>query len=257
MNRLNKILSVTLIFLAFSCKSAKTVSRSGSVESDITSKQLIKAHTKQDVSFKTLQSKVKVEYTQDNKSQSHSINLRMEKDKTIWLSATLGIVRAKITPEKVSFYNKLDKTYFDGDFTLISDLLGTDLDFNNLQNLLLGQALYDLKHKDYETNQHETSYMLTPEQQNRLFEIIFLLNPSHFKMDSQQLAQPLERRFLQIDYKDYQEVEKQIIPQNIKVYAVENDTETIIDMELKSVSLNQELRFPFRIPSGFDEIVIE
>lgn len=257
MNKFLKISSIVLLLLIVSCKSARTVSRSGSVESDMTSKQLIKAHTKQEVNFKTLQSKVKVEYTQDNKSQSHSINLRIEKDKTIWLSATLGIVRAKITPQKVSFYNKLDKTYFDGDFALISNLLGTDLNFKNLQNLLLGQALYDLKHKKYQANQHDTSYMLTPEQQNRLFEIIFLLNPSHFKMDSQQLAQPLERRFLQIDYEDYQEVDKQIIPQNIKVYAVEDNTETIIDMELKSVNLNQDLRFPFRIPSGFDEIVIE
>ncbi|MBT8303257.1 MAG: DUF4292 domain-containing protein, partial [Bacteroidia bacterium] len=33
--------------------------------------------------------------------------------------------------------------------------------------------------------------------------------------------------------------------------------ETIIDMEYRSVSLNEELRFPFRIPSGYDEIIIK
>ena len=36
--------------------------------------------------FKTLQSRVKEEYTQGDYSQSHTINLRMEKDKTIWIS---------------------------------------------------------------------------------------------------------------------------------------------------------------------------
>ena len=84
-----------------------------------------------------------------------------------------------------------------------------------------------------------------------------MLNPTHFKLDSQQFAQPLDNRILQIDYEDYQEVESQILPQNIRVIAVEAKDETIIDMELRSVTLNENLRFPFKIPSGFDEIVIK
>ena len=56
---------------------------------------------------------------------------------------------------------------------------------------------------------------------------------------------------------NYQEVEKEILPQNIKIIAVENNAETIIKMEFKSISINQEVRFPFRIPSGFEEIVIK
>ena len=246
-----------LVILFTACKSAKSVTKSGVLDSGITSKELIRAHKKQNFKFKTLQSKVKVEYTQGTKSQSHTVNLRMEKDKIIWISASFAVVRAKITPERVSFYNKLDNTYFDGDFSLISDLLGTELDFNNVQSLLLGQALFDLNKKDFETDVFDTSYLLTPLDQNTLFEIFYLLNPSHFLMDSQQLAQPLERRMLQIDYKNYQEVEKHILPQNIRVIAVEDTEETIIDMELKSVSLNNDLRFPFRIPSGFKEIEIE
>ena len=87
--------------------------------------------------------------------------------------------------------------------------------------------------------------------------MFFLLNPSHFKMDSQQFAQPTDNRMLQIDYKGYQEIEKQVLPQNIRVIALEQREETIIDMEFRSVALNNDLRFPFRIPSGFDEIVIK
>jgi hypothetical protein len=257
MTKFLKIGVLCMLLLSFGCRSAKTLTANGELNPKVSSKQLIKSHVKNDLDFKTLQSKVKVNYVQDTKEQTHTINLRIEKDKTIWISATLGIVRAKITPNKVSFYNKLDNTYFDGDFSLISELLGTELNFENVQNLLLGQALYDLEAKPYESDVFDKSYLLKPKDQNTLFEIFFLLNPAHFKMDSQQLAQPLKRRLLQIDYKDYQEVEKKILPQHIKVMAVEDDSETIISMEFKSVSLNNELRFPFRIPSGFEEIVIK
>lgn len=256
MTNLFKIASFIIIILSFSCKSSKNITSSGVLDKKLSSQQIIKAYTKNEVKFKTLQSRVKVEYVQGNQSQMHTINLRLEKDKTIWMSATLGVVRAKITPTKVSFYNKLDNTYFDGDFSLISDLLGTELNFKNLQNLLLGESLFVLEEETYIADIHEKSYVLQPKQQNELLEIFLLLNPFHFKMDSQQLSQISKRRMLQIDYKEYQKVEKQILPKNIKIIALEEGYETIINMEFRSITLDTDLRFPFRIPSGFDEIVI-
>ena len=148
-------------------------------------------------------------------------------------------------------------TYFDGDFALISDFLGTELNFQNIQSLLLGEALFNLDKDKYRADLHQESYLLFPEDQNGLFEIFFLLNPSHYKMDSQQLSQPEKMRMLQIDYENYQKVDRQIIPEKIRVIALEEGDETIVSMELKSISLNNELRFPFRIPSGFERIEIK
>jgi hypothetical protein len=245
------------LLLAFACKSTKRIAASGTLDSKLTSKQLIREHYKSEAKFKTLQARVKVAYEQGDASHAYNINLRIEKDKTIWISATLGIVRVKITPTKVSYYNKLDNTYFDGDFSLISDFLGTSVDFEKVQNILLGNALFNLKDDTYKAGIHEGSYLLSPKNQNQLFEIFYLLNPTHFKMDSQQLAQPLEHRMLEIDYKNYQEVDRQILPQSVQVIAVDNNEETNINMEFKSVTLNADLRFPFRIPNGFEEIVIK
>ena len=251
-----KILFISVALIFAGCKSTKKISSSSELNKKLSSRQIIREHLKQKAKFKTLQARIKVEYIQGDKSQSHTINLRMEKDKTIWLSATLGVVRVKITPNKVSFYNKLDDTFFEGDFSLISDLLGTEIDFIKTQNLLLGESLFDLKDESYIADIHEKSYLLQPKTQNTLLEIFLLLNPSHFKMDSQQLAQPLKRRMLEIDYKTYQEVKKRVLPQHIKIIALYNEYGTIINMEFKSISLNSNLRFPFHIPSGFEEIVI-
>jgi len=70
------------------------------------------------------------------------------------------------------------------------------------------------------------------------------------------LYQSSKRRILEIDYKSYQEVSKQILPENLKIIAVEDTDEVTIEMEYKSVTLNEDLRFPFSIPSGFKEINI-
>jgi hypothetical protein len=253
-----KIFKILFLILFFAgCKSTKIIISSGEPNTRLSSKLIIKEHHKQKANFKTLQARVKVEYIQGNKSQMHIISLRIEKDKTIWINSFLNVIRIKITPEKVGYYNKLDNTFFEGDFSLISDLLGIEIDFNKAQNLLLGEALFDLQSELYDANIHESSYLLKPKEQSTLIEIFFLLNPKHFKMDSQQLSQPLKRRMLQIDYENYQEVKNQVLPRHIKIIALENNEETIINMEFKSVYLNRDLRFPFRIPSGFQEIVIK
>ena len=184
-----------------------------------------------------------------------TVNLRLEKDKKILLmSSPISLVKALITPEKVSFYNKLDNTYFEGDFKYLSDLLGIDLDFQKVQNLLLGEALFGLKDNTYNLSVNDKEYILQPKKQKALFELFYLIHPAYFKITSQQISQPQQERHLQIDYLEYQEVNKQMLPAKIKVIAVEGTNETNLDMEFKGVSLNEDLRFPFKIPSGFKEI---
>lgn len=252
----NHLLSLFLLvlFLGFTgCKSSKTVA-GGDSNLKLSAKQLIKENKKQTPDFKTLQSKLKITYSEGDKKQSHTVSYRMEKDKVLWMSATFGIIRAKITPESVAFYNKLDNTYFEGDFEYFSQLLGTELDFEKVQNIILGEALFNLKDETYSVSVHEGKYLLHPKKQQELFEIFFLVNPSLFKVTSQQLSQMSEQRHLQIDYLAHQEVDKQVLPEHVKVIAVEGTDEMIAELEFKSVSLNEDLRFPFKIPSGFKKI---
>lgn len=253
-----KFLSVILVIsVFFSCRSTKSLTATGSIKENMTSKQLIRENKKQTADFKTLQAKVKIDYYDGDKSKGVSVTLRMEKDKTIWLSAPLGAARVMITPEKVQFYNKLENEYFDGDYSLLSELLGIELDFEKVQNLLLGEPLFDLKEDTYTISDNEISYVLQPKNQKPIFEIFYLLNPGYFKLDSQQLSQSLQKRMLQVDYKRYQLVNKEIIPEVININAVEDNSEIKIDLEYKSVSLNEEVRFPFEIPSGYKEIQIK
>ncbi|WP_452225514.1 DUF4292 domain-containing protein [Lacinutrix chionoecetis] len=252
--------TITLILVLciglVSCKTSKTITENGALNPNLSTKQIVKNSSKNLSKFNTLSARVKIESNDGKKSQSVSVSLRMEKDKTIWMSK-LGIVKALITPERVAFYNKLDGTYFDGDFTYLSELLGTELDFNKVQALLLGEPIFKPNAKDYDASVYENSYMLKPTNQDNVFELFLLFNPTHFKMDSQQIAQSQAQRLLQIDYTAYQKVKEEILPESIKVIALENDDQLQIDLELKGIELDENLRFPFTIPSGYDEIILK
>ena len=184
---------------------------------------------------------------------------QMEKDKAIWMSASIlgfPVAKAYITPSSVSYYEKVTQTYFDGDFSLLSDLLGTPLDFQKLQNLLIGQAIYDLRAEEYDFVQSPRGFQFVKDDA-MIMKKMFLLNPVSFKAEAQQLVQDRDNRGLTVTYQDYQNVDGLIFPENIRIIANEGSSNTNIDLTYRSLSFNEEVSFPFDIPSGYEEISLK
>lgn len=247
-----------LLMAAFllSCKSAKTVN-AGTVDDNLSVRSIIKNHYRNQLKFNTLRGRLKIDYNDGYSEQSLGVSLRMKKDKAIWMSAPFGMVKAYITPERVSFYNKLENQYFDGDFSYLSALLGTELDFNKVQNLLLGQALLDLREDEYKAIVSGNNYELTPDETRDLFKILFHIEPRHFKIATQQLSQPQKKRLLNVQYTKYQEKEERVIPEQIDITAIDTDQRTRIEIVYKNLEFNKPLNFPYKIPEGYDEIVLK
>lgn len=243
------------VVLVFSCKSTSVI-KSGTVDENLTAKAVIRNHYYSHINFKTLSGKMRIDYSDGESTQSVSVSFRMEKDKAIWLSAPLGIVKAYITPERVSFYNKLDNEYFDGNFSYLSQLLGTDLNFQKVQNLLLGEPLFDLRDEKYTVDIANDNYQLKPKKVGDLFKTLFQIEPLNYRMVTQQLSQPWEKRLLEINYKNYQKVNKWILPGEIDILAVDGDNTNNITVEFRNMEFNRTLNFPYSIPNGFKEIVL-
>ena len=255
MKKIIYILSLTAVVLG--CKSTKQLKASGILESRMSVKKIVKNHNKFQSRFTTLQGRLKVELTQGGRSEAHTLTLRMGYDNTIWVNAFLNMVRVKITPDRVRFYNKLDNTYFDGDYALINSFLGTDLQFENLQNLLLGEALFEIHPNRFNKTVHPSSYELRPKRSNDLFDLLYLINPTYFKMDSQQLSQQANRNFLNIQYPSYQKIDGLVLPEKMTITTINSDVQTTLNLNLKSVILGQSLRFPFKIPKGYKAIELK
>ncbi|MEM9142254.1 MAG: DUF4292 domain-containing protein [Bacteroidota bacterium] len=241
-------------FLLFSCKSSKV--GAGELDKGLSAKNIIRKHYQSQTGFKTLKGKLKIAYSDGESSQTVNVSFRMERDKAIWLSAPLGLVKAYITPNRVSFYNKLQNEYFDGDFSYISDILGTPLDFNNLQNLLLGQALFDLREGKYTATPGPRNYIVKPKNPISVFKTLFQIEPENFKIASLQLSQPVQKRILEVAYTDYQNISSWILPKTIGIKAIEGDEINTIALEYRNMEFNKPLSFPYKIPKGFSKIAM-
>lgn len=256
---LTRILLLILVSATFmaSCKSAK---RGVSLDAAIKSAELVNLHKNTEPRFTTLASRVNVNYDEGSRAQSLTLSLRMQKDETIWVSASIlgiSIARLLITPDNVSYYETINRTYFNGDFSLLSSWLGVDVDFQMVQNILMGQAVFPISGEQYDASVFGSNYRLTPKTQHQLFKHIFLVNPANNRMASQQIMQEEELRVLTVDYASYQNAGFFLFPKEIRLNAIEQNDQTRIILYFRTVDVNPELSFPFRIPGGYDQIILD
>jgi len=257
MQHIHKLTFLLLSLLVISCGPKKTAAEK---KADETKVNVIEQNLATTPSFETVQGRLKGSYDDGDDSQSISVSIRMEKDKTIWLSAKLaGIIplaKVFVTPNRVQFYEKINGSYFDGDFSLLSKWLGTDLDYEKVQNLLIGQPIYTLNAKEYVLSSSQNGYQLTSIEQTPIAKS-FLIDLLSFKTKAQQLNRPEENQGVTITYDDFFGKENYGMPENITIIANQGDGNTKINIDYRSLEFNKPVTFPFEIPSGYEEIVIE
>lgn len=221
-----------LMIVLTSCKTKKNMIDANAIAKEISAKKVAKKHIAANFDKKTVDAKLKVNFNNGKINQSLTVNLLIEKDKVIWLKGTkfITIFKAKITPTSVSYYSPFAKNYFEGDFSMIKQLLGVEINFEQLQNLFLGQSLLNVKEEDQELQIVNNRYILSPEKQAELFDIFFTINPSHFKLEEQSIINVAKNLRLDVKYPSYNLINKVVFPSEINIIAKKLDSFTDIDI---------------------------
>lgn len=253
-----KFLLIAAVLFSSCSSSKKAVYNTVSIKK-MSAKKVARNHVAALLDKQTIEAKLRVVYKSSKKKQKLTIKLRIEKDKTIWINTTvmgLLVSRAIVTPTSVNYYEKINKTYFKGDFEILKVFLGAEVDFYQLQNLLLGQAVVSLEKTKHKSSVDGNSHLLVPSKQNDILSVLYWVNPVHYKIDQQELISAEKDQLLRINYSKYTSVEGVIFPKTIEVRAKERDTITTIHIEYRSVLFNKELKMPFNIPRSYKRVVL-
>lgn len=256
------IIALMSVFV-ISCKSkAVAVQNSNNTTTEVVTKKdnkAIEKHYENKLDFSTLYIKASAKYVDEKQSQNVTAEIRIEKDKQILISVRfLGITMAKalITPTAVSYYEKINSTYYEGDFSSLSKWLGTDLDYTKVQNLLIGEAFDDLKEGKYTQTIVENLFRLEDEKDQNIKKA-FYLDPEKYLVQKEEISQPSENRKLEINYSDAKTFSQGTIPTALTINAVQPKGTTNINLNYNNISFNEELSFPYSVPSGYKKVQIK
>lgn len=202
----------------------------------------------------------------DQKSNSFTANLRIRKDSVIWLSISpaLGIevARVLITPDSLKFINRINGTYFKGDFRYLKSLLQTEVNFPMIQAVLLGNSYLHYSPESYLGENDSEGFVLSTLKKRKIKRETDLVIPEILtqeiwysrgtgkvtRMEMQDYRPP--RKF-SVSYPLFDIVEGILLPKNLLVNA---NAEKLVKIELEysKITLNKELNLPFGIPEHYE-----
>lgn len=255
---MKKYIGLASILALFSCTAKRNLVAEIVANKKLTSEKIIENHYNDKMSFSTLYIKSSASYKDDKQSQNVTAEIKLKKDEKILISIRfLGITMAKalITPDKVKYYEKINGSYFEGNYAALSQWLGTDLDFHKVQNMLIGESFDDLKIGKYVTTLEDKLYKLSTNS-NTGINKIFYLGTDNFLVKKQEISQSAQGRMLLVSYPERKEASGAFLPLRISIEAIQNSGKTNININYNSVSFNEDLSFPYSVPESYKRVFI-
>ncbi len=136
-----------ILSISTACGSKKNTVAAKEPVKERTAGYLLRHYERNKFDYEWIGMKVDADFITMGETQGFKATIRMHKDSAIWISITplLGIemIRLLITPDSLKYLSKIpdNRYYYQGDFSVINNLVGVELDFEMLQDLLIGNAL--------------------------------------------------------------------------------------------------------------------
>jgi len=221
-----------------------------------------------ELKFNWFSAKFSADYENNGKENSFSGQIRIRKDSLIWISLTpmLGIeaVRLMISQDSVKMINRLNDTWFLGDYEYVNRFLNTNIDFDLLQAFLLGNDLQYYEEGKFKAAVDRGEYKLSTGERHKLRKFvkssneklkIFIqniwLDPVNFKITHADVKEIGKDNIkLESSYENFEVVDSQLFPRRME-YTIRVNNTIRVKAVFSRMGINVPQQFPFKIPSSF------
>ena len=261
------LLSLFLLIALFSsCRSQKAKMKKPIrlMGSDYVLEQM---HKNQSV-FDWFSGKAKVDFIEGRKTTPFTAQMRIKRDSVIWISLSTGIGieggRLLLTQDSVKYINRINKTYFVGDYDFLSELINTEVSFCMIQALLTGKDFSwhnyqglkaKLDNKLYQlesTNRHHLKkHSKLDNFENPIYYQSLWINPETFKIQHIKIKEiGNENNKIFASYKQYRSVDEQLIPYSMDI-KFDSNKGLSLEMVYYKINLDEKVGFPFSISEKY------
>jgi len=265
---------IVLVLSVTSCKTskiAKTIEYSDPIK-DINVDYVFQKLTENELQYNELAMRFNASISIDGKKNSFKGNIRIKKDSVIWASITplfgIEIFRAILTPDSVKVLNKLDNTYFMGDYRLINNVFQAPFDYDMIQSLLTGNDLSSYDKEQFHLDFNDKQYKLSTAARKKLKKEIkkqedidriimqdMWIEAESFKIIKQQWKEAQKSySTLNINYFDFEVIDENMLFSSKLICNISSEVE--LEIKYDKIQINKPFNYPFAIPSTYKPMII-
>jgi Domain of unknown function (DUF4292) len=232
---------------------------------------LFKKLKEHELQYSWLTAKFSADYK--NKGQTTSLNgqIRIRKDSVIWLSFSpaLGIevFRMMLTQDSVKFINRMNNTFFAGDYNYVNHYLNANIDFDILQSFLIGNDLSFYEDGKFRAGLDNNSYKLATAERMKLKKFIrnkqenlrvliqnIWIDPESFKITRVNVKEIREPNIqLEARYSAFEKIGEQLFPKEMS-FDISADNNLSVTVSFNKITINTSQAFPFKIPQSYHPV---
>jgi hypothetical protein len=253
---------------------------------------LLKHYERNEFKYDWIGMRIDAEVRTLGESQGFKATVRMRKDSVIWLSISpaLGIevFKAKITPDSLMFVSKIpdNRYYYMGRFESLSEIVKTDLDFDMLQELLVGNAMgLERDEGKFRTEIDDNKHLLISKYKRRVKKVVgvddrklspsdtlvvnpndkryqravkkneedliisrYWLDPVHYKLARSLFNDLVHNRTMEINYSDFKAEGDVIYPSKCVMSVRDLKQQQELEFQVNKIVINKPYETPFEIP---------
>lgn len=292
--KLHIILILLVIFVAEACK--VRFINDGLINADnIRPTKLYRLIEENQFEYDYLSIKFSAEVFNEDNKETFSGVIRIKHDSIIWISLrVLNIEGARmiITADSVKYLNRINTTYFVGDYKFITEIFAIDLDYKAIQGIITNNFFFypapedtvkaiqefkpcddsmcycmssisQRKFKRYYIDRKKTEKLerkLTKEDRigyetnEFVFQIVKVL-PTIYRICEMQIKNYYQNQSLKITYDKHFRVGTQFFPEQIFINLISKQISAQLNLQIESVTIESEkLSFPFKVSDKYQEI---
>jgi len=215
--------------------------------------------------------KASVDFEKNEEKTGFKANIRMKRDSMIWLSITpvigVELARVVLTPDSVKMVNRLEGTYFLGDYNFLNKTFDVDLDYATIQAMLLGNSLSLEDNDKLVASIDDGVYLLSGLKKRKLRksyekeeakgndESIFSawIDPISFKITRQSFVDFNTQQSFDVFYNDFKTVENEVFPHQT-VITLEAEEKVTGEISYSGLVINLARKMPFSISSKYEPV---
>jgi len=258
-----------LLIIIVSCSTQRKIIKAPIKEEG--ADDLFKKLKEHELQYHWFTAKFSAEYS--NKGQTNSFNgqIRIRKDSVIWLSFSpaLGIevFRMMLTQDSVKFINRMNNTFFTGDYNYVNHYLNANIDFDILQSFLTGNDLSFYENGKFRAGIDNGMYKLMTAERMKLRKFVrnsqenlrvliqtIWIDPDSFKItraDVKEIRKPNIQ--LEARYSSFEKIGNQLFPKDMS-FDISADNNLSVAVTFNRITINTAQAFPFKIPQSYHPV---
>ncbi len=207
------------------------------------------------IHFHTFTGKAKMFFQGGGEKHEFTAGIRMQKDSVIWVSVSaLGglvqVARAMITPDSIHLINYLQREVTMLPASEASKLLPADINFETLQNLIIGNLVSS---NGIPTDATDFGGTWSLQLEDRQYHQLIAYNKSDTTMRSNQVRtrNAVPETGLMMQFGNYEWVSNQRFPVSRVINIITGEDQYYLDMNFSNVIIDEPTDFPFVIPKKY------